>query len=267
MSGRGALLKRAGIFLFVSAKHAFCLDRGLWADTMVGLLCMLLVHGMQLGALSALLFQLQPGAFLPYLGQQGALLIAWGTLGFFFDGLRLLPRSIELGNFESSLGTPLPCLLVAAASNSSPVSLVDILLGIILIAGVSVRDLSMGVLAGCSVPMTFLALCSLFILGSAAALRLTRGGVGVSDFLIFTTFTLSSLPSGAGFTGKARLLLYLCPALFTALLPIKALSEGVVSWIFLGTLGATVLFLASLRIFSWALQGAQFASVSRMRGR
>lgn len=114
------------------------------------------------------------------------------------------------------------------------------------------------------VPMAFFTFAALFTLGAAASLRIRRGGT-ISDFLVFTTFTLSSLPSAAAFQGKARLLLYLCPALFTAYLPYDSLASARGWTLPLGT-GASVVFLwLSSRLFTRALKQAEFSSVARLR--
>lgn len=258
------MLKRAALFLAVSISRTLRADLALFADAAVGVVCMLIVHGLQLSAFWLLLRQLSPGSLVSYLGQQGAMIVAWGALGVGFDGLRRLSLAIENGEIESYLATPLPPLLVASASASSVVALADVLFGLVLLGVTAWFDPVRGLLGLACVPMAFFTFAALFTLGATAALWMRRGGA-LSDFLVFTTFTLSSLPSAAAFQGKARLLLYLCPALFTAYLPYDSLAS-LRGWTLpLGT-GASLIFLwLSSRLFTRALERAEFSSVARLR--
>jgi ABC-type uncharacterized transport system permease subunit len=248
----GMMLKRAALFLWVSVSRTLRADLSFFADTAVGLVCMLIVHGLQISAFWLLLRQLSPGSLVPYLGQQGAMIVAWGALGVGFDGLRRLSLAIENGEIESFLATPLPPLLVASASASSVVALADVFFGLVLL----------GLTAWFDPVLALLGLA--FTLGAAASLLMRRGGA-LSDFLVFTTFTLSSLPSAAAFQGKARLLLYLCPALFTAYLPYESLASASGWALPLGTGASMAFFWLSSRLFTHALGRAEFSSVARLR--
>ena len=257
-------LRRAALFLWVSISRTLRADLSLFADAAVGLVCMLIVHGLQLSAFWLLLRELSPGSLVPYLGQQGAMIMAWGAIGVGFDGLRRLALAIENGEIESFLGLPLPPLLVAAASASSVVALADVFFGLLLLGVTAWFDPWRALLGLACVPMAFFTFAALFTLGGAAALWMRRGGA-LSDFLVFTTFTLSSLPSAAAFQGKARLLLYLCPALLTAYLPYDSLAAARVWTLPLGTAASIVFLWLSSRLFTQALRRAEFSSVARMR--
>jgi ABC-type uncharacterized transport system permease subunit len=258
------MIKRAALFLAVSISRTVRADLALFADAAVGLVSMLIVHGLQLSAFWLLLRELSPGSLVPYLGQQGAMIVAWGGIGVGFDGLRRLSLTIENGEMESFLALPLPPLLVAAASASSVVALVDVLFGVALLGVTAWLDPARALLGLACVPMAFFAFAALFTLGGAASLSMRRGGA-LSDFLVFTTFTLSSLPSAAAFQGKARLLLYLCPALFTAYLPYDSL-VSVRGWTLpLGTAASLVFLWLSSRLFTRALRRAEFSSIARLR--
>ena len=257
-------LRRAALFLGVSISRTLRADLSLFADAAVGLVCMLIVHGLQLSAFWLLLRELSPGSLVPYLGQQGAMIMAWGAIGVGFDGLRRLALAIENGEIESFLGLPLPPLLVAAASASSVVALADVFFGLLLLGVTAWFDPWRALLGLACVPMAFFTFAALFTLGGAASLWMRRGGA-LSDFLVFTTFTLSSLPSAAAFQGKARLLLYLCPALLTAYLPYDSLAAARVWTLPLGTAASIVFLWLSSRLFTQALRRAEFSSVARMR--
>ncbi|MEO6194539.1 MAG: ABC-2 family transporter protein [Thermoanaerobaculia bacterium] len=257
-------LKRAALFVGVSISRTLRADLSFFADTAVGLVCMLVVHGLQISAFWLLLRQLSPGSLVPYLGQQGAMIVAWGALGVGFDGLRRLSLAIENGEIESFLATPLPPLLVASASASSVVALADVFFGLVLLGLTAWFDPVLALLGLACVPMAFFTFAALFTLGAAASLLMRRGGA-LSDFLVFTTFTLSSLPSAAAFQGKARLLLYLCPALFTAYLPYESLASASGWALPLGTGASMALLWLSSRLFTHALGRAEFSSVARLR--
>lgn len=234
------MFRRAALFLRVSIARTLRADLSLFADAAVGLVCMLIVHGLQLSAFW-LLRELSPALLVPYLGQQGAMIVAWAAIGVGFDGLRRLALAIESGEMESILGLPLPPLLVAAASESSVVALADVLFGLVLLGVTAWFDPWRALLAFACVPMVFFTFAALFTLGGAASLSMRRGGA-LSDFLVFTTLTLSSLPSAAAFQGKACLLLYLCPALSTAYLPYDSLAAARGWTVPLGT-AASIAFL------------------------
>ncbi|MBF0316224.1 MAG: ABC-2 family transporter protein [Oligoflexia bacterium] len=263
------IIKRWWIFISIALGRTLRADWSLLSNALMGLLTMTIVHGLQLSATWALLSQLSPESLFPYLGQQGALLVAWGFIGIAADGLRRLPLTIENGEFESCLGAPLPPLLLAALSASSVISFTDLLLGMILIILTAQLNINAALIALICIPMEFFVFTSLFILGGAASLRMRRGGA-VGDFLVFTTLTLSSFPSVAGFQGKSRLLLFLSPALFTAYLPFQSLNAKVnlitpTIVILIATFVAILFMFFSIHIFSLALKKAEFSSLVRMR--
>lgn len=186
---------------------------------------------------------------LPYLmALWGIVATSWGILNFMVGGLRNLSQAIEDGAIEPAMGSPRNPLVLLAISESHPMALGDVIQGlgtILLLPWVSSIRFMMDTLF--SVGIVMVAFAGVFVMAGALCFYIPRGS-HVANFIIESTLSLSSYPTGKTFSGYARWILLLSPAFLTSIFPMMAIEEARYDYLLWAAIGAC-LYLALMIFF------------------
>lgn len=106
-------------------------------NLIAGALGMIINNTILFAGLWAMIFagKARNAELLPYfIALNAVVMVSWGGLNFWFGGLRLLGELITEGRLEPMLATPRNPILLASISRSQPISLGDVVMGLVVIA-------------------------------------------------------------------------------------------------------------------------------------
>jgi ABC-type uncharacterized transport system permease subunit len=233
------------------------------ANLVAGTLGMIINNLIILWGLWAMLFDGKPDGeamTIYFLALNGMITIAWGSICFFLGGIRYLGEYIEEGSLEPMLATPRKPLLLVGISQSMMPALGDLIQGSCnLIALVFLAPIELALRALAFTFVSAIAFLGLFILMGSIPFFVRRGNA-LAQLLLECNLSLSFYPTGQIFTGRGRYILYLTPAVVTAILPMKATEFGDWQMGLLSLAGATVFLGLAVQVFKQGLRRYQSAS-------
>jgi len=195
-----------------------------------------------------------------YIALTAVVMTSWGSVNFFFGGLRSLGDLITDGMLEPMLATPRDPIYLAAISKSHPIALGDLLMGLLGLTAVFFQfSPVMGYKCLFASALSSLAFAGLFIFAGSISFFVSRGNQ-VGHLLIELTVSMSTYPTGKMFTGPERILLLLTPAAATAVLPVDAVEKAGTKFFLIALLAAVGFFIFSVLIFRIGL--SRYRSVS-----
>jgi ABC-type uncharacterized transport system permease subunit len=195
-----------------------------------------------------------------FLSLNAMVTIAWGTICFFFGGVRSLGEYIEEGTLEPMLATPRNPLLLAGISQSVTPALGDMIQGACNLVALCL--LAPIEIAGRCVVFTFVsatAFLGLFILTGSIPFFVRRGNA-LSQLLLECNLSLSIYPTGKIFSDRGRILLYLTPAAVTGILPMGAIDSGSWESALISIVAAGVFLWFTIQVFQFGLKRYQSSS-------
>lgn len=137
--------------------------------------------------------------------------IAWGSVCFFFGGVRSIGEYIEEGTLEPMLATPRNPLLLVGISQSIAPAFGDIVQGFFNLAALFyLGPLAMAGRCALFSLISAAGFLGLFVLAGSISFYVRRGGT-LSQLLVECNLSLSAYPTGKVFTDRGRILLYLTP--------------------------------------------------------
>jgi ABC-2 type transport system permease protein len=233
------------------------------ANLIAGTLGMIINNLIILWGLWAMLFDGKPDGqamTIYFLALNGMITIAWGGICFFLGGIRYLGEYIEEGSLEPMLATPRKPLLLISISQSMMPALGDLIQGSCnLIALLFLAPLEMALRAMIFTFVSAIAFLGLFILLGSIPFFVRRGNA-LAQLLLECNLSLSFYPTGQIFTGQGRYILYLTPAVVTAILPMKATESGNWQIAGLALIGACLFLCLGILVFKQGLRRYQSAS-------
>jgi ABC-type uncharacterized transport system permease subunit len=238
-------------------------------NLVAGALGMIINNVIFLAGMWGMLFAGKPmnDSLLPYyIALNAIVMISWGSINFFFGGLRSLGEMITEGSFESMLATPRSPILLAGISRSHPIAFGDLLMGVTGAVFLCAKvNLSMGLRCFVASGISVIAFSGLFILAGALAFFVPRGNK-IGHLVIEMVLSLSAYPTGKIFSGAGRIVLLLTPAAVTAVLPVEAVEASGGSSFALAFVAALAFFMVSLGFFKQGIKRYRALSLISAQG-
>ncbi len=232
-------------------------------NLLAGTFGMIINNVIILWGLWAMLFDGKPDAQLLtiyFLSLNAMVTIAWGSICFFFGGVRSIAEYVEEGTLEPMLATPRQPLLLVGISQSITPALGDLIQGACnLVALFFMAPVSLALRCIAFTLVSGVAFLGLFILTGSIAFFVKRGNA-LANLLLETNLSLSFYPTGKVFTDKGRILLFLTPAAVTGVLPMSAIENGSWESATISALAAGLFLWFSVQVFSLGLKRYQTAS-------
>ena len=221
---------------------------------------MIINNSLAMWGLWAMLFDGKPDGqrlTVYFLALNGLITVAWGSVCFFLGGLHSLAAHVEDGSLDPMLSTPRHPLLLVAISNSLTAALGDLIQGSLTIVAIFfIAPWDEGVRCALFAVIGIFAVTGLFIFTGSIPFWMKRGGE-LSYLLREINLALSFYPSSKIFSGMARTVVYLTPALFVGILPIKAVDTGTWQSIATAMLSSVAFFFVAIQFFELSLKRYQ----------
>lgn len=192
-----------------------------------------------------------------YLALNTVVMLSWGSLNFFFGGLKSLGDIITEGTLEPMVAAPRDPILLAGISRSHAIALGDLLMGAIGLAVLFIKlSPAIGARSIVAALISTVAFAGVFIFAGSLSFFIPKGSQ-IGQLLIEVTVSLSVYPTGKMFERSGRVLLLLTPAAITAVLPLEAVES----------VGAKVFLIAGLAALGFMAFSVAFFRIGLTRYR
>ena len=196
-----------------------------------------------------------------YFALNALIMVSWGFVTFFMGGLRDLAFFIEDGTLEPMMATPRPTLLLIAFSRNQLQSFGDLVMGSLILVVLAIHgEPAIALRAIGAISISCFAWVGFLTAVGSVGFFVSRGS-SISEFLIMTTISLSSYPTGTMFTGLGRILMLSLPVGAISILPVEAIMGAGWKSYAVSFAIAVVLAIAGYRIFTNGLKRYQAVSL------